>query len=134
MTLYFLKMRNGFLYVLSDQADSVLYVGLICYNTEKYCSGVINKSYRMGFLWITWQFGKACVSSLSRFFHHRKKTRRRTQVFLLRFFFFLLIWFEDFIHYKFYWFFFHTYRSRPNSKYKQKQKSFLKFVRKIPSP
>lgn len=50
MTLYFLKMRNGFLYVLSDQADSVLYVGLICYNTVKYCSGIINKSYRMGFL------------------------------------------------------------------------------------
>lgn len=50
MTLYFLKMRNGFLYVVSDQADSVLYVGLICNNTEKYCSGVINKSCTMGFL------------------------------------------------------------------------------------
>lgn len=42
-----------------------LHVGLICYKTEKYCSSIINKSYRMGFLYNTQQFKKARVSSLS---------------------------------------------------------------------
>lgn len=82
-------MRNGFLYVVSDQADSVLYVGLICYSTEKYCSGVINKSYRMyGFPMNYLTIRKSlCLLVVSVFSPQKKKPTSNPGVFIPVFFF-----------------------------------------------